>query len=86
MTEFVKIFQFEDNQDEHYEKSDISSKLKLLNPANELGNVSKKCRYFGISRKIFYQSKRNYEMYEEGALINSKPYPENPKLRTKTII
>lgn len=64
------------------EKSDIARKLRVLNHAIESGNVSKTCRYFGISRETYYQWKRAYEKHGESALINSKPCPENPKLRT----
>jgi transposase-like protein len=60
----------------------IHRKLKVLQHAHESGNVSKTCRYFGISREAFYHWKRAYEKYGEQALINSKPCPENPKLRT----
>jgi hypothetical protein len=46
---------------------DIKRKLRVLNHAKETGNVSKTCRYFGISREAFYQSKRAYEKYGEKA-------------------
>ena len=61
---------------------DIKRKLRVLNYAKDIGNVSKACRYFGISRETFYLWKRAYERFGEKALINSKPCPENPKLRT----
>ena len=61
---------------------DIKRKLRVLNYAKDIGNVSKTCRYFGISRETFYLWKRAYERFGEKALINSKPCPENPKLRT----
>jgi len=61
---------------------DIKRKLRVLNYAKDIGNVSKTCRYFGISRETFYLWKRAYEQCGEKALINSKPCPENPKLRT----
>ncbi len=64
------------------EKSDIARKLKVLNHALESGNVSKTCRYFGVSRETYYQWKRAYENHGELALANSKPCLENPKLRT----
>ena len=60
-------------------KDDIRRKLKVLNYAKEIGNVSKTCRYFGISRESFYQWKRAYEIHGEQGLVNSKPCPENPK-------
>ena len=61
---------------------DINLKLRVLNYAKEIGNISKACRYFGISRKAFYQLKRVHEQHGEKALVNSKPCPENPELRT----
>lgn len=64
------------------ERSDILRKLRILNHGKESKNVSKTCRYFGISRETYYQWKRAYEKYGEKALINSKPCPQNLKLRT----
>jgi hypothetical protein len=32
-------------------QQDIARKLKVLNYAKEIGNVSKTCRYFGICRE-----------------------------------
>lgn len=63
------------------EQSDIRRKLKVLNHAKELGNVSKTCRHFGVSRETYYKWKREYEAKGESALINSKPCPQNPKIR-----
>lgn len=63
-------------------KSDIARKLKVLRHAQESGNVSKTCRYFGLSRESFYRWKRNYKNDGEAALVNNKPCPENPTLRT----
>lgn len=61
---------------------DIARKLRALNYAEQIGNVSKTCRYFGISRDTFYRWKRDYHQNGEQGLINSKPCPHNPKLRT----
>lgn len=60
---------------------DIRRKLRILNHAKESGNVSQTSRYFGISRGIFYRWRRSSEKDGEMALINSKPYPQNPKRR-----
>ena len=49
--------------------------------AKECGNVSLTCRHFGISRETYYKWKRDYEEKGEGALVNSKPCPQNPKIR-----
>jgi transposase InsO family protein len=61
---------------------DISKKLRILNHAKAIGNVSKTCRYFGIGRQAFYEWKKAYEQHGEGGLINKKPCPANPALRT----
>lgn len=63
------------------EQADIRRKLKVLNYGKEIGNVSKACRHFGISRETYYKWKKDYEENGESALINSKPCPQNPKLR-----
>lgn len=62
-------------------QQDISRKLKVLNHAKEINNVAKTCRYFGICRETFYKWKRIFDKYGEEGLINSKPCPENHKLR-----
>lgn len=67
-------------------KSDINRKLKVLRHAEATRNISKTCRYFGISRESFYQWKRAYTKYGDEGLINSRPCPENPKLRTTALI
>ncbi|VAW55344.1 Transposase [hydrothermal vent metagenome] len=60
---------------------DIIRKLKVLNYAETIGNVSKTCRYFGICRETFYTWRRAYQAQGEEALIDSRPCPENHKLR-----
>lgn len=64
------------------EKRDIIRKLKVLEHAKTSRSISFTCRHFGISRDSFYKWKRAYETHGEKGLINSKPCPENPKLRT----
>ena len=34
---------------------DINHKLKILRYGEEMDNVSKACRYYGISRETYYQ-------------------------------
>ncbi len=60
---------------------DIKRKLRVLRFAQESGNISKTCRYFGISRQAYYEWKQSYAQWGEKGLINSKPCPENPTLR-----
>lgn len=64
------------------EANDIRRKLKVLNYAQKNGNVAKTCRYFGISRETFYKWKKSYRIKGDVGLINSKPCPQNIKLRT----
>ena len=61
--------------------SDITRKKRVFSHAEQSGNVSKTCRYFGISRETFYDWKRRYAAKGDAGLVNSKPCPENPKLR-----
>jgi len=64
-------------------KQDIRRKLKVLKYAKEIGNVSKACRYYGVSRESCYQWKRAYKAQGEAGLINNRPCPENPTLRMR---
>lgn len=64
------------------EKSDIKWKLRVLNFAEEHGNVSYTCRYFGISRKTYYQWLKAYPTLGDSGLINKSPCPINMPLRT----
>jgi transposase-like protein len=52
---------------------DIKRKLQVLNHAQEHKNISKTCRYFGISRQTFYDWKKAYYLQGENRLINGKP-------------
>jgi len=58
---------------------DTRRKLRILNHAREIGNVSEACRRFGISREIFYRWKRQYAKHGKQALINRRPCPKNPR-------
>ncbi len=64
----------------------VKHKIKVLSYAVEIGNASKTCRYFGISRDTFHRWKREYAKHGEKGLINSKPCPENPSVRVAPII
>lgn len=47
---------------------DIRRKLRVLNYAKQIGNISKTYRYFGISRQTYYDWKRAYE--KDGRIIS----------------
>jgi len=59
---------------------DIKRKLRVFAYADEIGNVSKACRYFNISRETFYKWKRSYAARDDKGLINSKPCPRTQNL------
>ena len=65
---------------------DIKRKLAILRHGEAGGNISKTCRYCGISRQTYYVWKRAYDREGESALINSKPCPENPTIRVAPVI
>lgn len=52
--------------------SDIRRKMKILNHAEQSGNISHTCRYYGMSRETLYRWKRLYKANGEAGLINSK--------------
>lgn len=61
--------------------ADIRRKIKVLRHAEENGNITATCRYFGICRETFYTWKRAYAAKGEQGLINNKPCPQNLKIR-----
>jgi transposase-like protein len=61
---------------------DIRRRLRVFEYAQEVGNISKACRYFGISRESYYRWRLALAEKGEAGLVNSKPCPENPRLRT----
>jgi len=61
---------------------DIRRKMNVLGYVKEHGNVAKACRHFGISRQCYYNWLHAYERRGEAGLIDSRPCPENHKLRT----
>jgi len=36
------------------EKRDVNRKLKIFNHAEQHGNIRKTCRYYGVSKTIFF--------------------------------
>ena len=48
-------------------KRAIAKKLRVLSHAEESGNVSLTCRYFGISRDTFYRWRKLYIYIKKGS-------------------
>ncbi len=65
---------------------DIRRKTRILEEGEQAGNVSFVCRRYGISRDTYYRWKRQLAAGGKEALINSKPCPENPKIRVSAEI
>ena len=65
---------------------DIRRKKRVLEHAARIGNVRKTCRYFGVARSGCYVWKKAYETQGDDGLVNQKPCPYNPRLRTPSDI
>ena len=66
----------------HKAQRDIRRKTRVLEPAARIGNVRKACCYFGVARAGFYRWQKANELHGDEGLINKKPCPYNPRLRT----
>ncbi len=60
----------------------VKRKLRILRYAEQIGNVSKACRYFGIPRSIFYEWRNAFKVNGEEGLQHKKPIPKNQPNRT----
>jgi transposase len=63
------------------QQREINRKLKILKEAEKCNNISFACRHYGISRVTFYRWQRHYRQCGDKGLINSKPCPQNIKIR-----
>jgi transposase InsO family protein len=59
------------------DQREIRRKLRVLEHANECGNVQKTCRHFGIGRSSFYRWRDAYRLQGEAGLINARPVPRS---------
>ena len=60
----------------------IQRKLRILQHAERIGDVSKTCRYFGVGRASFYRWRKSYQDLGEPGLVNAKTIPKNPANQT----
>jgi len=54
---------------------EVNRKLRILNHAEEFGNIAKTCRYFGIPRSLFYVWRNAYRQHGNEGLKCKKPIP-----------
>ena len=67
-------------------QQDIKRKPTVFEQAEQSGNISGTCRYFGICQDTFCLWKKDDAVRSEEGLINSKPCPKNPALGSPTEI
>ena len=64
------------------DQRDIRRKLRLLEYAHKIGDVSKACRYFGVGRATFYRWRNAYSEAGEAGLVNGRSVPHNHPQKT----
>ena len=64
------------------EQREIRRKKRVLEYAEEIGNVRKACRYFGIPRSTFYVWPGRYREFREQGLIRRQPIPHHHPNKT----
>lgn len=66
----------------HKFRRDVDHKLRVLQHADQIGDVGKACRYFGVGRASFYRWRTAYRQHGLAGLENRKTAPKNPANRT----
>lgn len=56
--------------------------VRIIRYVDEIGNISKACRYFGIPRSLFYVWRNVFRISGEEWLRCEKPIPENQPNQT----
>jgi len=59
------------------DEKEIKRKLRILNHAEQSGNIYKTCRYFGMPRSLFYVWRNAYRLNGEEGLKRKKPIPKS---------
>lgn len=68
------------------EKREVFRKMKVLAYADQIGDVSKACRYFGIGRASFYRWRKALAEQGEVGLISKRSVPHNHPNKTPKAI
>ena len=62
----------------HKFRREVDHKLRVLRHADQIGDVGKACRYFGVGRASFYRWRTAYRQHGMVGLENRKTAPKNP--------
>jgi transposase InsO family protein len=68
------------------DQREIRRKLRVLEHAEESGDVSRTCRYFGIGRATFYRWRHAYRVHGEAGLTNKRSVPHNHPSKTPPVV
>jgi transposase InsO family protein len=66
----------------HKFRREVDHKLRVLRHADQIGDVGKACRYFGVGRASFCRWRTAYRQRGVAGLENRKTAPKNPANRT----
>jgi len=66
----------------HQFRRDVDHKLRVLNHADQIGDVGKACRYFGVGQAKFQSLRTAYRQHGLAGSENRKTAPKNPANRT----
>ena len=64
------------------DQREIRRKLRLLEHADAVRDISKTCRYYGIGRASFYRWLHAYQTHGEAGLTNRRSVPHNHPNKT----
>jgi ribosomal protein S14 len=78
---FVNLRLFTREGGDEQSQARYREKTQDTESCQEDWKIRKTCRYFGISRAIFYRWRDAYDRFGEEGLINKKPCPKNRSLR-----
>lgn len=68
------------------DQREVRRKLRILAHAEQSGNVSKTCRYFGVGRASFYRWRDAYQRLGEAGLTNKRSVPHNHPNKTPAAV
>jgi len=69
------------------QQREVQRRLRVIKHAENLGNVRKTCRYFGLSRSTFYRWKSAYKKEGELGLTNKSTAPKHhPKQLSQEVV